>query len=204
MKLQLREFDRTKKEKDDLLMKNVELLVENDKYKHEYEDLTKECDELRKRISNLNENKTSDDITSKLNETIFRLEESLADKNKTIKLQQQRLNDMKKTFQKDLIQNQLAKEDNSDNESKITNSTFNEQLNNNDNLNNSEINFTYLKNVIFKFMTSSEYESIHLVKAISVLLHFTKDEEKLVKDTLEWKMSWFAPLIASKPSLLKK
>ena len=32
---------------------------------------------------------------------------------------------------------------------------------------------------------------MHLVKALSVLLHFTKEEEKILKETIEWRMSWF-------------
>lgn len=82
-----------------------------------------------------------------------------------------------------------------------------------------EINHKYLKHVIFKFLTSREYEvsvskrspflsinpyirfilkkALHLVKAISVLLNFTSDEEKALRESLEWKMSWFG----TKPKL---
>ncbi len=34
-------------------------------------------------------------------------------------------------------------------------------------------------------------KALHLVKALSVLLNFSNDEEKVLKETLEWKMSWF-------------
>jgi golgin subfamily A protein 1 len=34
-------------------------------------------------------------------------------------------------------------------------------------------------------------KAIHLIKALSVLLNFSNDEEKILKETLEWKMSWF-------------
>jgi len=54
-----------------------------------------------------------------------------------------------------------------------------------------DINFEYLKNVVFSFLVSRETESIHLVRAIAVILEFTKAEEKLLKETLEWKMSWW-------------
>ncbi|CAF1050500.1 unnamed protein product, partial [Brachionus calyciflorus] len=60
-----------------------------------------------------------------------------------------------------------------------------------------DVNFKYLKHVIVKFLTSREYEALHLVKALSVLLNLSNDEEKIIKDTLEWKMSWFG----SKPKL---
>lgn len=54
-----------------------------------------------------------------------------------------------------------------------------------------EVNFRYLKHVILKFLTSRELEAKHLVKAVSTLLYLTNDEEKLIFDTLNWRMSWF-------------
>lgn len=54
-----------------------------------------------------------------------------------------------------------------------------------------DVNFKYLKHVVLKFLTSREYEAQHLIKAISTLLKFTTEEEKLIQDTLEWKRSWF-------------
>ena len=60
-----------------------------------------------------------------------------------------------------------------------------------------EVNFKYLKHVIFKFFTSREYEAQHLTRAISALLKFTSDEERLLQEHLEWKMSWFG----AKPKL---
>lgn len=54
-----------------------------------------------------------------------------------------------------------------------------------------DINFEYLKHVIMKFILSRESESVHLVKAVAVLLDLSNDEQKLMKDTLEYKMSWF-------------
>ena len=60
-----------------------------------------------------------------------------------------------------------------------------------------EVNFKYLKHVIFKFFTSREYEAQHLTRAISALLKFTTDEERLLQEHLEWKMSWFG----AKPKL---
>ncbi|KAK3088112.1 hypothetical protein FSP39_014858 [Pinctada imbricata] len=54
-----------------------------------------------------------------------------------------------------------------------------------------EVNFQYLKHVILKFMLSRESEAVHLIRAVSVLLKFTAEEQKLIRETLEWKMSWF-------------
>lgn len=80
-----------------------------------------------------------------------------------------------------------------------------------------EVNFKYLKHVIVKFLTSREVsatsdvfyliifktkfiyqqvEARHLIRAVATLLKLTKDEEKLLQDTLNWKMSWFG----SKPN----
>lgn len=54
-----------------------------------------------------------------------------------------------------------------------------------------DVNFKYLKHVIIKFLTCREYEAQHLTRAVATLLKFSPDEEKLLNDTLEWKMSWF-------------
>ncbi|XP_052795275.1 golgin subfamily A member 1-like [Mya arenaria] len=54
-----------------------------------------------------------------------------------------------------------------------------------------DINFQYLKHVVMKFMLSREHEAIQLIKAVSLLLRFSPEEQKLIRDTLEWKMSWF-------------
>uniref|UniRef100_A0AAY5K3R7 Golgin subfamily A member 1 n=1 Tax=Esox lucius TaxID=8010 RepID=A0AAY5K3R7_ESOLU len=59
-----------------------------------------------------------------------------------------------------------------------------------------EINFEYLKHVVLKFMSSREAEAFQLIKAVSVLLNFSREEEDMLKQTLEYKMSWFG----SKPS----
>uniref|UniRef100_A0A4W5QWP7 Golgin subfamily A member 1 n=1 Tax=Hucho hucho TaxID=62062 RepID=A0A4W5QWP7_9TELE len=59
-----------------------------------------------------------------------------------------------------------------------------------------EINFEYLKHVVLKFMSSREAEAYQLIRAVSVLLNFTGEEEDMLKETLEYKMSWFG----SKPS----
>uniref|UniRef100_A0A663MWM0 Golgin subfamily A member 1 n=1 Tax=Athene cunicularia TaxID=194338 RepID=A0A663MWM0_ATHCN len=68
---------------------------------------------------------------------------------------------------------------------------------NNSDLNDSrEINFEYLKHVVLKFMSCRESEAFHLIKAVSVLLNFSQEEENMLKETLEYKMSWFG----SKPS----
>lgn len=69
----------------------------------------------------------------------------------------------------------------------------------NGNDNNFAINLAYLKHVIIKYLTSREYEAVHLTRAVATLLHMSSEEERLLRETLEWKMSWFG----SKPNLGK-
>ncbi|KAG7271247.1 hypothetical protein CRUP_003478, partial [Coryphaenoides rupestris] len=49
-----------------------------------------------------------------------------------------------------------------------------------------EINFEYLKHVVLKFMSCREAEAFHLIRAVSVLLNFTREEEDMLKQTLEY------------------
>ncbi|CAG5131443.1 unnamed protein product, partial [Candidula unifasciata] len=56
---------------------------------------------------------------------------------------------------------------------------------------NKDVNFLYLKHVVLKFMLSRESEAIQLIKAVSMLLDFTQQEQQLVRETLRWRMSWF-------------
>ena len=83
----------------------------------------------------------------------------MSEKNKTIKLQQQRLADMKKTLQKEL-KSQAADE-------MVNNLTSPCSARKNSEVYSvvssiksdpEEVNFKYLKHVIFKFLTSREYE----------------------------------------------
>ncbi|PVD22002.1 hypothetical protein C0Q70_17805 [Pomacea canaliculata] len=62
-----------------------------------------------------------------------------------------------------------------------------------------DINFQYLKHVVLKFMLSRESEAVQLIKAVAVLLNFSNQEQQLIKQNLEWKMSWFG----SRPSMGK-
>lgn len=64
-----------------------------------------------------------------------------------------------------------------------------------------DVNFKYLKHVIIKFLTSREYEAQHLIRAVATLLKFSPEEEKLLQDTIDWRMSWFGtkPKIVNGP-----
>uniref|UniRef100_A0A8C5QNL6 Golgin subfamily A member 1 n=1 Tax=Leptobrachium leishanense TaxID=445787 RepID=A0A8C5QNL6_9ANUR len=125
------------------------------------------------------------------------MEQQIAEKNKTIKQLQQRMAELKKTLQKEL----KIKPEHETNETREKQNTELATLpltvTNNSDLNDSrEINFEYLKHVVLKFMSATETEAFHLIKAVSVLLNFSVEEENLLKETLEYKMSWFG----SKPS----
>ncbi|XP_074526217.1 golgin subfamily A member 1 isoform X5 [Halichoeres trimaculatus] len=143
------------------------------------------------------------------------LEQQLSDKNRTIKQLQQRLAELKRTLQKEL---KLKPEPETEGKEKLPESkaerqervnpdpppasspsppTSNTTVTNTSDLNDSrEINFEYLKHVVLKFMSSREAEAFQLIRAVSVLLNFTREEEDMLKQTLEYKMSWFG----SKPS----
>uniref|UniRef100_A0A672HLQ9 Golgin subfamily A member 1 n=1 Tax=Salarias fasciatus TaxID=181472 RepID=A0A672HLQ9_SALFA len=150
------------------------------------------------------------------------LEQQLSDKNRTIKQLQQRLAELKRTLQKEL---KLKPEPEAEGKEKLQESraekaervcpeppaplpppppasspsppTSNTTVTNTSDLNDSrEINFEYLKHVVLKFMSCREAEAFQLIRAVSVLLNFTREEEDMLKQTLEYKMSWFG----SKPS----
>ncbi|XP_065710148.2 golgin subfamily A member 1 isoform X1 [Patagioenas fasciata] len=125
------------------------------------------------------------------------LEQQLAEKNKMIKQLQQRMTELKKTLQKELKirPDSEVPEVREKANSEVPNASV--TVTNNSDLNDSrEINFEYLKHVVLKFMSCRESEAFHLIKAVSVLLNFSQEEENMLKETLEYKMSWFG----SKPS----
>ncbi|XP_070812680.1 golgin subfamily A member 1 [Pituophis catenifer annectens] len=112
------------------------------------------------------------------------LEQQIAEKNKMIKQLQQRMAELKKTLQKEL----KIRPDGEIPEVPTAGLTV---TNNSDLSDSREINFEYLKHVVLKFMSCRESEALHLIKALSVLLNFSPEEENMVKETLEYKMSWF-------------
>lgn len=130
------------------------------------------------------------------------LEQQLLEKNKTIKQMQQRMLELKKTLQKELKirpDNELfeVREKPGPEMSNMAPSV----TNNADLTDAREINFEYLKHVVLKFMSCRESEAFHLIKAVSVLLNFSQEEENMLKETLEYKMSWFGSKPAPKGSI---
>ncbi|XP_011616866.2 golgin subfamily A member 1 isoform X1 [Takifugu rubripes] len=141
------------------------------------------------------------------------LEQQLGDKNRTIKQLQQRLAELRRTLQKEL---KLKSDQDPEGRERYSESRADKQervcpdlapasspppstimVTNSVDLNDTrEINFEYLKHVVLKFMSSRDAEAFQLIRAVSVLLHFTREEEDMLKQTLEYKMSWFG----SRPS----
>lgn len=182
------------------------------------------------------EERKLEELVKELQETVSKLEESLEEKQKTIKWQKQQLHDMRKMVmlkQHNQLTNNSAASGNdtaSDSEpwpssahhpssSSQSNSRHHEASSHRPNKNKAvdmsrlesltdpkEINFEYLRNVLFKYMTSSEYEAQHLVKAIVTLLEFSPNQEEAIREALERRMSWLPnlPILSSLPSTHKK
>lgn len=176
-------------------------------------------------------------------EIVAKLEDSLSEKNKTIKLQQQRITDIKKSIQRgDFVASTAGSNSHSlptnhnnqagycsDNDSQnkdranspatlpvgsstlhpltgdnVTVSSLQQQTSldscNDHAVTTLSVNFEYLKNVVYKFITSSDYESQkQLIKAIATLLQFNREQETVIRETLDWRNSWVAsiPLVGT-------
>lgn len=193
----------------------MEIIRQESRYKeNEITDLLSKVSQLEGSLKDMKELEAKVNAENELRTHISQLEEQLIDKNKVnyfvlkykhsvhlqycfknIKSLQMRLNDMKKALQQEL----RAPGQNADNQ-EINNpvavispsqSTTKHLHNSNCHKDEDDINFKYLKHVIIKFLTSREYEAQHLTRAVATLLKLSADEEKLLHDTLEWKMSWF-------------
>lgn len=163
-------------EKDTFAIRNAELSQQVALSEQQLQRIEKQLQELERKLQDTEEenerNKLlladadardeSSERTCKLRSQIAELEAAFSEKNKTIKLQQQRLSDMKKTLQKEL------KNQNNDPDSlSVPTSTSPAVASKSPTLSNGpklaknemdEVNFKYLKHVIFKFLTSREYE----------------------------------------------
>ncbi|XP_066139254.1 golgin subfamily A member 1 isoform X2 [Euwallacea fornicatus] len=199
---------RVTSEKNTALLRNAEVSQQMELVKQEMRRQESDMKELAEKVTILEqENSTLKEIKNmeqKLNNSIVDLEEQMLEKNKTIKMLQLRLADLKKTLQQELRtpSNAPYQNDHVGNNgpaavlhpSHVSTKSFPNAVRRDED----DVNFKYLKHVILKFLTR-EYEAQHLIKAISTLLKFTTEEEKLIHDTLEWKKSWFG----SKPKVSK-
>ncbi|XP_065076077.1 golgin subfamily A member 1 [Ochlerotatus camptorhynchus] len=247
-----------KQEKLSILMKNAEISQKEEILRKELRQEQEEAQdlhdraallqrELDKKLNTVNElRKQIDELMSTNLEqnaklaSLDSLHAELIDKNKIIKILNQRLVDMKKTLQEEINNNNSAttvgggqhlkhsehhfersnsKEKQESVGCKQQNGAISHASSNSNSSSNhsnskphanhngtqkvalgndssgtivmDEVNFRYLKHVIIKFLTSREVEARQLVKAVATLLHLSYEEEKLLQDTLTWKMSWF-------------
>jgi len=163
-------------EKDHFIVRNAELsqqvslsqqqLQRTEKELRElqdkFSDTEKENQQIKLLLSDAEARDENSERTCKLRSQIAELEAAFSEKNKTIKLQQQRLSDMKKTLQKEL-KNQSNDPDSLSVPTSASSSTAPKSpilSKSSQPVKNEmdEVNFKYLKHVIFKFLTSREYE----------------------------------------------
>ncbi|XP_069674177.1 golgin subfamily A member 1-like isoform X2 [Periplaneta americana] len=177
-----------------------------------------DSEELSRRIKDLemveHDKQVASNMEKELRSNISDLEEQLVEKNKNIRVLQQRLGDMKKTLQRELrlpaqsVDSSNASESDSFSPAAVltpSSSRHLQQKQHHQAVTNhrmttdddDDVNFKYLKHVLIKFLTSREYEAQHLTRAVATLLRFSPEEERLLRETLEWKMSWFG----TRPSL---
>ncbi|XP_022904343.2 golgin subfamily A member 1 [Onthophagus taurus] len=201
-------------EKNTALLRNAEISQQMELAKQDVRRQEMEVKELVRKLTLLEEeNKILKDRDNKsleqeLRATLTVLEEQISDKNKLIKTLQLRLSDMKKTLQQELRTPTNTNLNNFDNNAAIlmpsqTTTTATKLYGSSRRSDEEDVNFKYLKHVIIKFLTSREYEAQHLIRAVATLLKFSPEEEKLLHDTLEWRMSWFGskPKVGNGPVL---
>ncbi|KAK8734966.1 hypothetical protein OTU49_005751 [Cherax quadricarinatus] len=167
-----------------------------------------ECEALRTQLRSSEDDLASkieaSEIVSGLKERVKNLEDELAEKKQALKVQGQRVADMKKTIQRELrltadTAADIVADHRTDARPRDASPVTNGLATNTSADNGLNVNHTYLKHVIIKYLTSREYEAVHLTRAVATLLNMTTEEERLLRETLEWKMSWFG----SKPNLGK-
>ncbi|XP_075168703.1 golgin 97 [Haematobia irritans] len=182
-----------KEEKLTALLKNAEISQSEELLKKELRQERDDATDVHEQNKILEQQiKAKDATLQELQTTILNndkklkemedMQRDLNEKNKTIKILNQRINDLKKTLQKEFS---CVKND--DECQKLPCSCSGKGS-----IVMDEVNFKYLKHVIVKFLTSREVEARHLIRAVATLLKLSKEEEKLLHDTLNWKMSWFA------------
>ncbi|XP_001360949.3 golgin subfamily A member 1 [Drosophila pseudoobscura] len=197
-----------REEKMTSILRNAEISQSEDILRQQLRLERSEAIELQDRTKQLENDmgearKALQQVSSAAEENIQKLAKyeavqlEIMEKNKTIKTLNQRLLDLKKTMQKEFRSSQISSGSESHHQA-ITpyrnHSTALESLAGGDKANciiMDEVNFQYLKHVVVKFLTSREVEARHLIRAVSTLLQLTSEEEKLLHDTLNWKMSWF-------------
>ncbi|CAL7951387.1 unnamed protein product [Xylocopa violacea] len=193
----VRQENRRQEAENTELQNRIETLEYNlqSKYK-EIEQTQMKLEESKQRMLELEEmdqNRKKMERSEKLlKSSLMDLEEQLSEKTKTIKVLQQRLTDMKKTLQRELRVPSSSLDSDAEPSAAILKPSSSKTVTARQNsTRDDDVNFKYLKHVLIKFLTSREYEALHLTRAVATLLHFSPEEERLLQETLEWKMSWF-------------
>ncbi|XP_054282991.1 golgin subfamily A member 1-like [Macrosteles quadrilineatus] len=207
-------YEKEKREKDEALLRNAQVSQEIEMTKQELRnqeleineifsknssldkkliDKTQECDRMqtefsafRTKIADLENRVIEKGDEKELRLKISDLESQLTDRNKNIRVLQQRLADMKKTLQRELKGADPGGGDKGSGGEVTNNHTPNSLPCSDD-----DVNFKYLKHVLIKFLTCRDYEAQHLTRAVATLLRFSAEEERLLRETLEWRKSWF-------------
>jgi golgin subfamily A protein 1 len=157
-----------------------------------------DTEELSKRIQDLeiveHDKQEAANLEQELRNNISELEEQVVEKNKDIRMLQHELRDMKKILRRELrLPAQTVDGTGTTAAAVLTPSSSTHMQHKQHRLSTDEddVNFKYLKHVLFKFLTSSDSEARPLTSAVATLLRCSPEEECLLRDTLEWKTSWF-------------
>ncbi|PNF41515.1 hypothetical protein B7P43_G13037, partial [Cryptotermes secundus] len=156
-----------------------------------------DSEELSKRVQDTemveHDKQAAANLEQELRNNISELEEQLIEKNKNIRVLQQRLSDMKKTLQHELrlptqsVHGTGTTESDSFIPAAVLTPSSSRHLqqkqhqqpvtNHRMTTEDDDVNFKYLKHVLIKFLTSREYEAQHLTRAVATLLRFSPEEE---------------------------
>ena len=160
----------------------------------------KEKADLEKSIPALVE---TSELVRNLKVKVVDLEENLEERNQAVRHLQLRANEMKKMLKSRFngISSEPALSPSpsptppvpSNNAAQVSSDSYHHPV--------SDVTLRYLKNVIFKFLTSPETEAKQMTRAVATLLDFSLEEEQTLSEYLEWKVSWFG-FAAAKPKLI--
>lgn len=198
--------EKEKAERVTILLKNAELTQTEESLRQDLKQEHDEMEELLEQIKGLQRNvqvheKNEKDLMLEIEGLNFKIQEKealekenqmlseeLAEKNKSIKVLNQRLMDLKKTLQEEIRDKdhdlKMTTDNNNNHPKMVLHSS-------NGSVTMDEISFKYLKHVIMKFVTCRESEARHLLKAVSTILMLSSEEERLLDEMYKWKMSWF-------------
>ncbi|XP_031568961.1 golgin subfamily A member 1-like isoform X2 [Actinia tenebrosa] len=169
--------------------------VKNDRiYASDARDSHKVIAALRQQIKEMQRQSTEREMLQldenelkELRQDSLRQEKELQEKEKKIKLLQSKLAELKKAFQREL-KLPLPEEESGISVTPETPPSESTSRSEKERMEYLDMNFKYLKHVIFKFMCSDNKQSRQLLNVIAHMLNFTSKEQKCVQDAFEWKL----------------